>query len=50
MALRKPRPDDMAPPGGGTATALAEPPTTVQGESADECNAVGQALMAGGHL
>jgi hypothetical protein len=49
MALRKPRPEDMAPPGGGTATALAEPPPA-QGESIDECNAVGQALIAGGHL
>ena len=50
MALRKPRPEDMAPPGGGTATALAEPPPIAQGESVDECNAVGQALVAGGHL
>ncbi len=50
MALRKPRPEDSAPHGGGTATALAEPPAGVQGESAAECTAVGQALVAGGHL
>ncbi len=49
MALRKPSTKDMAPPGGnGAATALAEPPPA--GESAAECNAVGQALVAGGHL
>ncbi len=56
MALRKPKPDDLAPPGsdaggnGGTATALAEPPAAPLGESADECNAVGQALLQAGHL
>ena len=54
MALRKPRPDDLAPSGGGgggaSATALAEPPAGVRGESADECDAVGQSLVAGGHL
>ena len=51
MALRKPNTKEMAPPAGnGAATALAEPPLAVAGESADECNAVGQALVAGGHL
>jgi type IV pilus assembly protein PilB len=49
MALRKPRPDDLATPTGrGAATALAEPPPV--GESADECSAVGQALTQGGYL
>ena len=51
MALRKPRPDDLAAPAasnGGTATALAEPPPP--GASVDECAAVGQALVQGGHL
>ena len=52
MALRKPNTKDMAPPAGnGAGTALAEPPPpAAPGESADECNAVGQALVAGGHL
>ncbi len=55
MALRKPKSDDLAAPtGGGTATALAEPPTSAAsaptGASADECAAVGQALVQGGHL
>jgi hypothetical protein len=53
MALRKPRPDDMAPPaGGGAATAVAErpdEPAGPTGESAEECAAVGQALVQGGH-
>ena len=51
MALRKPRPDDIAAAGssnGGAATALAEPPAV--GASADECNAVGQALVQQGHI
>ena len=51
MALRKPRPDDLAAPAasnGGTATALAEPPPP--GASVDECAAVGQALVEGGHI
>ncbi|HSM66476.1 MAG TPA: hypothetical protein VK860_09240, partial [Ilumatobacteraceae bacterium] len=47
MALRKTRPDDFAAPSGGTATALAEPPV---GQSADECSAVGQALVQAGQL
>jgi type IV pilus assembly protein PilB len=47
MALRKPRPDDFAAPSGGTATALAEPPV---GQSAEECSAVGQALVQAGQL
>jgi len=49
MALRKPKSDEMAPPGGGTATALAERPETV-GESMQECVAVGQLIVQGGHL
>jgi type IV pilus assembly protein PilB len=49
MALRKPRPDDFVPPGGGTATALVEPPVP-QGQSIDECNAVGQSLVSRGLL
>ncbi len=51
MALRKPRPDDIAASGGsngGTATALAEPP--VAGPSSDECAAVGQALVQAGQI
>ena len=51
MALRKPRPDDIAAAGGsngGTATALAEPP--VAGPSSDECAAVGQALVQAGQI
>ena len=48
MALRKPRTEDLAPPGGSVATALAEPPPA--GESVDQCNAVGERLIAGGHL
>jgi type IV pilus assembly protein PilB len=52
MALRKPKSDDFAAPtGGGTATALAEPPPMAPtGASADECAAVGQVLVQGGHL
>ncbi len=51
MALRKSKPDAMAPPGGGaSATALAEPPAADPGESAEECSAVGQALVQGGQL
>ena len=49
MALRKSKSDDMAPPG-GVATALAEPPAAVIGESAEECSAVGQALVQSGNL
>jgi type IV pilus assembly protein PilB len=47
MALRKPRPDD-APSTNGGGVALAEPPPT--GESAEQCAAVGQILLQGGHL
>ena len=51
MALRKPQPADLANhDGGGTATAVAEPPPVVAGESADECAAIGQALVQGGYL
>jgi len=53
MALRKPKPEDFAPPpGGGTATALADPPgrAGTAGESVEECEAVGQALLQGGHV
>jgi len=49
MALRKPKPEDLAAPGGG-GTALAEKPAPVVGESAEECAAVGQALVQAGHL
>jgi type IV pilus assembly protein PilB len=49
MALRKSKPDGMAPPGGG-ATALAEPPTAELSESDEECSAVGQALVQVGQL
>ena len=49
MALRKSKPEDMAPPGGGS-TALADPPVVATGESAEECSAVGQALVQLGHL
>ncbi len=51
MALRKPKPDEMAPPSaGGAATALAEPPAVVPGQSSDECMATGQALVQAGQL
>ena len=52
MALRKPKPEDFAAPaeGGGTATALAEKPAAPVGESAEECAAVGQALVQAGKL
>ena len=47
--FRKPKADEFAPPGGGAATALADPPV-VSGQSADECMAAGQALAQAGHL
>ena len=51
MALRKPQPADLADqPGGGTATAVAEPPPVQPGESAEECAAIGRALVQSGHL
>ncbi len=51
MALRKPKPDEMAPPNTGrAATALAEPPSAGPGRSADECMATGQALVQAGQL
>src|SRR6188508_1533020 len=51
MALRKPKPDEMAPPNTGrAATALAEPPSAGPGPSADECMATGQALVQAGQL
>jgi type IV pilus assembly protein PilB len=46
--FRKPKVDEMPPPGSGTSTALAEPPAV--GASADECMATGQALVQAGHL
>ncbi len=49
MALRRPKPDEMAPPEGGTATAIAEPPAET-GPSAEQCMATGQALVQAGHL
>jgi type IV pilus assembly protein PilB len=48
MALRKPRPDDSPSANGGGGIALAEPPAV--GQSAEQCAAVGQALLQGGHL
>jgi type IV pilus assembly protein PilB len=48
MALRKPKPGDLAPPGGGVA--LAEKAPVPIGESAEECAAVGQALVQTGQL
>jgi type IV pilus assembly protein PilB len=53
MALRKSKSDELAPPvagDGGAATALADPPAAGIGESAEECSAVGNALVQGGHL
>ena len=50
MALRKNKSEDAAPTGGGTATALADPPASQAGESANECAAVGQALIQSGQL
>ena len=47
--FRKPKADELAPPGGGAATALADPPV-VSGQSADECMATGQALVQAGQL
>ncbi|MET0911381.1 MAG: ATPase, T2SS/T4P/T4SS family [Ilumatobacteraceae bacterium] len=47
--FRKPNADELAPPGGGAATALADPPM-VSGQSADECMATGQALVQAGQL
>jgi type IV pilus assembly protein PilB len=46
--FRKPKADELAPPGGGS-TALADPPV-VSGQSPDECMATGQALVQAGHL
>jgi type IV pilus assembly protein PilB len=48
MALRKPRPDDLPAANGGGGTALAEPPPG--GASTEQCMAVGQMLLQGGHL
>ncbi len=51
MALRKPKPDEMAAPGLGRAgTALAEPPSVAPGQSADQCMATGHTLAAAGQL
>ncbi len=51
MAIRKSKPDELAPPGGGgAATALAEPPAVEPAQSADECMATGQALIQSGQL
>ena len=47
--FRKPKADELAPPGGGAATALADPPI-ISGQSADECMATGQALVQAGQL
>ncbi len=49
MALRRPKSDEMAPPGGGAATAVADAPDAA-GPSAEQCMATGQALVQAGHL
>jgi len=49
MALRRPKSDEMAPPTGGAATAVADPPVE-GGPSAEQCMATGQALVQAGHL
>ena len=49
MALRRPKSDEMAPPG-GAATAVADAPEDEGGPSSEQCMAIAQSLVQAGHL